>query len=808
MKSNIRILAFRTIKISILIYGLCLNPEISAQNEENVPNYLNTPEILSNKVQAKLIEAIHSGDRSLEEIANGPTISSNWTVYSDRAENTLRGTPAGLENGQQLKFMQHVIVKDVKRKKGHNWLHVYSRIYKPEEEKLEKHKERGWIRADRVLLTHYAVLSNKHKLTKKRIALYSLDHGKESDQKPDQIDYDYYAKPKQADRINSTNALKIFFEMKEVGAYVLLATVDELDGDNVKGEVLGWMEKAKTTKWNTRICLEPSYGRRRKKRFENIKEYETFKLPVFDDEDELKKFKDVNRAPEKHIFQTYEIRKNRMIPNNIRLPVMDNISKTNKQVVSVANISTEDRNNAAKIDKKLSKLKNKKEAVNILFVIDGTESMTDYYPPIRKSIEQTIENNPFSATGMKIRFGLAIYRDYADGNKKFNLTPLTSDHEKIIKELHKVETGSKDDDLPEAQYQGMKKGLKQAGFDRKNSNVVVLVGDAGNHRPDPKDHTKKEVINQLYGKRASLIAFQVVNGAHLTFDVFNHNVAGYLRNAANQYVKSPSDVKLKKTKLANTYKLAYSGFSRKDKSMFMFGRFTYAASDQKIMEPALLNKNIVNALQDYLNMVNISITQIQNLRANKGSEKGTGKIDEEMKRFLKLNDYTPEEIRFLNRIGKFTKRGYVSTRYYGKKNAFIPVVYLTENQKTKLDNILRELTRGGMSVTEQQKALQNALLEQCSDMLGNESRDVILDYTMDEIWNIILKVPFEGQKKIKDKKLREIQSMNRDDFEEFYSVFEESAKKFIRKSYRDSRYELGDQYIYWIPLKDIPGNVK
>ncbi len=797
---NLKII--RGIGIGFMI--LLFSPSLFAQSSKEVPNYMKMPRKLADNVKAEFINAIHSGEKSLLKVANGPKASNVWTVYSDRSDNILRGSPNGLKkrgDRKALRFMEQVIVKEIKQKDGHFWFNVYSRIYQAHEgADVQHHKERGWIRADKVLLTNYALLNEKS-ITKKEMALFSIDVGKD----PEEVDYLYYEKPAAKESKGVVQKFDIYYVLKEEVGNLLLSNTDKLSGEKVKGDVLGWMKNAKTTSWDHRVCLERTHGKRIKSKYSSRKEYKEYKLPVFDNIEALKFFLSNNQAKQKTIFRSLNIEKDRPHPQSMRMPVLENIDNEKKKVVTIVDVGEEERTNKAKIQERLNKLKNKREAVNILFVIDGTESMTEYYPPIRESIIETIKNNPVSATEKKLRFGLAIYRDYPDGKEKFSLIPLTNDHEKIIKELHKVETKSKDDDLPEAQYQGIINGLKKAGFEKGNSNVVVLVGDAGNHKPDPKDHTYQKVIDHLYKKRASLITFQVVNGTHTTYDAFNYDVQEYLRNSANRYVKNASDVKLTKANVENTYKLAYPNFSRKDESLFMFGRFTYASSDQKAMGPSLLNKNIVTALQDYLNTVDEAITMIQNAR--RGGQTKDGKPDEQFLRWLRLQDWSEELIRTYQRMGHITKKGFVNTHYYGlDKPCFKPVVFLSETEKRDIDNTLRALIEGRMTKTERQKEMQNTLLNQCLKMLGSDSKDQILNKTMDEIWDIILNVPFTGRKSIKDKKLREISTMNKKEFQKFYHDFKEAARRFMNKSYRDSKFELADQYFYWIPLKDLPGN--
>ena len=118
---------------------------------------------------------------------------------------------------------------------------------------------------------------------------------------------------------------------------------------------------------------------------------------------------------------------------------------------------------------------------------------------------------------------MAVYRDYPDGKNLLDLEPLTFDYDKIIAKVKETKCFSNDKNLPEAMYNGLINGIEKAGFNPSYSNVVVLIGDAGNHEPDPKGNTLEKAINTLYNYEASLIAFQVnyAETSDGTFDKFN-----------------------------------------------------------------------------------------------------------------------------------------------------------------------------------------------------------------------------------------------------------------------------------------------
>ena len=65
---------------------------------------------------------------------------------------------------------------------------------------------------------------------------------------------------------------------------------------------------------------------------------------------------------------------------------------------------------------------------------------------------------------------------------------------------------SKDNDLPEALYNGLI-NIEDAGFVERQSNIVVLIGDAGNHYPDPKGIKLADVLGVVKKYDVSFISF-------------------------------------------------------------------------------------------------------------------------------------------------------------------------------------------------------------------------------------------------------------------------------------------------------------
>ena len=85
--------------------------------------------------------------------------------------------------------------------------------------------------------------------------------------------------------------------------------------------------------------------------------------------------------------------------------------------------------------------------------------------------------------------------------KLFELIRLTDD-ENVINKLKpgNIKFDSDDPGHSEAHYYGMTKAITEAGFKNGESNIIILVGDAGNHEKDRDNLTKNSVIKLLSRK--------------------------------------------------------------------------------------------------------------------------------------------------------------------------------------------------------------------------------------------------------------------------------------------------------------------
>lgn len=787
----------RLINRILLLSAFVLGSIISSNAQE--ATYMKCPKVFLNYISETDVDKYYRGDLYIGDITD--LSGEDFYVYSDRSENPVFNSKSTNDpTGIQLDYMEKV---DVKKVSG-DWLNIYKKSYRKGNE-IKDNVELGWIHASKVLLNLNATKNNKGILQKKMVlTTLDLEQVDRNTFDENKLDNYFYSKPsaESSSRLSHrANRLEIYYVLKRERGAALISKSDVISSKTSEEELrktTGWMPEWQLTSWDTRMCLELNT---------NPDVYTTKEIPVYSTQKALQSFKSSQYYNNKEALRTLFVQNERPDAFEFRLPIIENINKIDKKVAVIARLKSDEnsksKNITAEAQKKVTTLKQKIDKINILFVIDGTESMSKYYQSIVDGIKKAskrIESN-------ELRIGYMIYRDYADGAKVTEYHKLSDQIDEVTGKLIAVKCFSNDNDLPEAQYMGLVEGVQKAFTDKSESNVVVLIGDAGNHQPDPKGFSKAKVIDELTKKQVSLIAFQVINGSDQSFMDFNWDVQDYLRKSAWTYVESKDKVKLEQHSITNTYRLGFVGLGNKESDIHMFGRFTYASGTAQ-MSVDILENNIVEAISSYKDRVNGLLAKIEGFGNEGPTRKGATDFDPEFERFLKNNGLTDEQIRILKRTGEFSAKGYTSTEFYGNDApCFVPVMFISKTELKDMKDKFKYLARSS-SATSKKQQFQDALIELAQKMLGEKNDANIKNRTVNEIWQVLLGIDFTGDNEIGRKKVWELNQVSDSDFDSFYSKFSAKLDRFLNSEFDDefTEFELADQKFYWIPLSEVPGN--
>jgi hypothetical protein len=777
----------------IIIYLTCIFYPIIGLNAQGLKKngYYIVPEVFNSYCKPDIINEIENGNKSikdLKQIVQGRI----WEVYSDRELNKyFINASLGNSSGKTFKFMEPLVIEDVVGTS----VKVYSMI----------DKVGGWISVKNLILNGYSLL-NQNSIPKKAMALVSLDNAKDELAKDDIEKYKLYYGPNTQKIKGAANKFEIYYVLKEVEGKKLLSRVDKLSGSQVALDVsvAGWMANFHITNWDSRLCLEIS------SKISAQTEYKDYEIPVFPTVAKLETFMDEGITNTDGAIMRNSIRTTVPDPYVMRMPILDNIDDgMKKRVATIGSLEkSTDQTEVAGLMRKLQEAKNKLENVNMVFIIDGTASMTQYYKAVANSLKKIIQNNELLRTNNKLRFGLVIYRDYADGKSAVEVERLTANYETILDKILTTICFSADKDLPEAQYNGIISGIQKVGFNKDQSNIVVLIGDAGNHNPDPEGKTLEQVCKVLKDYEASLIAFQVVNGRDQSYTDFNFDAQDMLLKTGALYTNSSQNVKLLAINLKNSYKLNFTSMNNSSKEvpdLFMFGSFTYATGSQA-MSTNILEENIVSTTREYLDWVENIKSLCEGVKTG-----NTDKYSEDIIKYLKEKlGLTDSDIQKLKKIKEFSFIGFTSAKFYNKDaDCYLPVVFLSKTELDLLVESFQDFRFGVQSVEDKKNNLKKALIQQTMKMLGEINEDNIVNKSMNEIWEIILAIPFDRKGKygkLSTVKLRDLNKVSEKEFENFINDFEIKIKGFKIDSFNKYQFQTGNQWFYWVPLSSFPGN--
>lgn len=754
-------------------------------------DFLSVPDLFSQQQDSSIMANIYSGNANLQSISEQSTSQKYWLVYSDRADNITKKTNG--QPGEKLNYLQPLFVLKVNQNK------LLVADYESED-------ELGWIDVSKVLLSAFSITTNhtlksgeqgKASIPKKAVIL--TGELKRNDKGEFSIDKYYYNSPYEQKKFQKGKP-KVFqplFVFKELNGFVLLGVSDFLDGpaSQHQSKVLGWIPLHNIEMWNTRLALEPTNTQQAKK------EYEGLTIGGFTTLNELKTCLYDNICTESKIVADIKIGPIRN--SQMRKPIIEHIDQNIKKVISIAREQHDKNDLYRAMVEETNELMKK---TNIIFVVDATASMTPYFKSVANSLQKVIDRNQ-KLLDSELKFSLIVYRDYADGEKAYEVIPLTSDVQSLKSKINSIRCMSKDSDLPEAQFNGMYNGIQSLNLNPKESNIVVLIGDCGNHRNENEKYDIDLVSELFYQNNINLISFQVKSSSDISYLTFNDDVKSILLKTAETRVSrknSTLDVFLSKQK--NVVELHMKSKS-KDDIVNMFGLLKYATFQSST--PKELEELINTSLSSYISTLKNNINLI-----NKWIYTGATGEDPPEGLILKLmeqHNLSREKIVEMLKTTELTTDAYVAIKYSGKNSpSQTPVVLLTESEKKKLVKSLRVLTEESHTSTEQKRKFQDNLIYVCQSIIGqNTSEELIKNLTLNQIWNIIMGVDF-GKRKLGELKLKEVAEMKQKAFKDFYRSFTDEADHFCNESYYHSdnmksrRFKVADSYLYWIPLEDLP----
>ena len=521
-------------KATLLISVLFLNASINAQNKVKI----GLPIEFKSFWSKKSVEAVLNKGNKI-------TLRKYWQVFSNAENNkTYESSESFLQNIKKnnIGFLSSFIVSEIDG--ASRMVHLYRRS---KSDKTifpnigENFIDYGWIEIDNIIPSVYP--ENKIKegansfkiFTEKALVMHIVNNESKNKNRREIQELSFFKGPGTNEKANTEVEGEVpYYVFNTKNGMSLLSKRSKLDlnEDLVKQQIAGWISNEDIQVFSSRICWEPNYG-------DAAEYYKDFTFGVYDKAAQAIKVVDygkdsplANRQP----FKLETERKNKSFNRmyQLKAPNSDNVA----EVLILGNPNKKRDSLKNDVLKKRRQLRN----MNVLFVIDGTQSMQPYIGSVSKAINNSIDilgEELKNGLVNSMKFGIGIYRDKTEqkDGKMYEYMEFTSDKKKVNDFLGSTKAYSNPgDDEPEAVYQGLKRAM--TNFKKDQKNVLIWIGDAGNIKSTYSEQLKKDIIKLSKDYEVNWAVFQVFKKDRTTYDDFMTDANEIvIAGAENQLIK-------------------------------------------------------------------------------------------------------------------------------------------------------------------------------------------------------------------------------------------------------------------------------
>jgi hypothetical protein len=747
-----------------------------------------------------------------------------WFVYSNAENVSIYDAPGGMGNltNEKLKFLEPLVVVE----KNGQWLHVasYGKTPPTGYPAIKGMTNKGWVKFDNVLVCGYAP-TNKNALPQKAMTIIELSANSSKVSDLNNV-YNIFQDPERTIVYKTNNGIMkaqandIYYIFSEKNNSCLIGKISKLSTMSneitSKTEILGWISDEVVQKLNTRICYEPSWT------IDAQTEYSNESVRIFKAKQDALKYYQSGTLSEP--AKEWKLNGKRMDGDIKRL---FQLAKPNSDgTIDIGYIGRLASDNSGKtvavgdefdkLNKKLEEFKFKNSRLNIMIVIDGTSSMKNYFTPVAnaavnamKSISGQLKNNDLVK---KVKIGAVVYRDYADySNKSIEVLPLSEDNSatNISSFLNGITCGSIDRGDEEAVYNGLITGIEQLPKGEKN--VIIFIGDAANHKTDPKGIDINDVIKAANNKDVNFIVFQANNSlSHECYTRFKTDANQLVLETAKNFIKQANmssipkfeDLKLGEGNTTTRLDLfpEYPGIE----GYAMFAEVTDAPLNKPI-KPDYLQKQIENNINNVYDQVKLLLTNTSQVETTK-------ELNPTMTAVLKNAGFSAADLDLLQKEDFRLKAWIVRQGKGHSHEGFLPVVFLEKEEFVSLLDILYNLTE--VNGADVRISLYDAFVRELMKMYGGDKenddaiKQTLNEKSLDQIWQDLFGIPFEygnGGGNYALKELKDKNSVKDEWLEQFHSYMMDKHKQI--KGYKNGypcNILINGKTFYWIKREELP----
>jgi hypothetical protein len=165
------------------------------------------------------------------------------------------------------------------------------------------------------------------------------------------------------------------------------------------------------------------------------------------------------------------------------------------------------------LQRKLQWLEEQVSQLEVVFVIDDTESMRPWFSVVANAVEKIVQTAKFQP-GLSLKLGVTFYDDFDNSSllrrDPFECFPLTQDVETIVSLIRnrKVSRGG---DPEECVFAGIAAAITRSGFSPHATKLLIVIGDdADKSYKHPGQGTTESDIVNLLSKFRVPIAFAAI----------------------------------------------------------------------------------------------------------------------------------------------------------------------------------------------------------------------------------------------------------------------------------------------------------
>lgn len=482
---------------------------------------------------------------------NAPNL---WIVYSESEGVFTSTAPGDTKANKKMAYMEPFYVID---QKG-DWIHIvkWEQLIPPRDidaKTMELKKELesyGWVQMDKMLLWRHCLVDPQTRFTIKALTASNQDcvnHPELCSSKTKILKL--YSNPGlTVENKNDVRLFEFLYIYKHKGNSVLVGRMDQLtvsESKFAKQRILGWLPKSVVKEWKQRLVLEPNsdpaaVAERKSKKT---------KAQVFLSQDAAKSFLEEPSNTEAFKEQTFweiDPYEKPWAPELKRFPLLDaNVKDLEANVLRTGAVTPIFNREGKPVFETSEEVALKRESndqrerfrkINIVFLIDGSLYMKPHQTGILRaatrlaeSIQQAEAQNADDDVTLKNTFklGAVIYRGSMDKNcngenLQIQTQELTSNYNEVGEFLQDKfqKTGCSDKIPTTSYYQGYLAAIRLFASCKRESNIIVVIGGAGNSEDPGNNSIKRNVLNGLVDYQVGILAFQVVSAYEKAYSDF------------------------------------------------------------------------------------------------------------------------------------------------------------------------------------------------------------------------------------------------------------------------------------------------